>query len=743
MAPKAERVSRLDAAGSAHSRIARIAGWVIVLAAMAVYSTSWSGVFVGDDLEAIVKNGTLRRLWPIGPALVPPIAQGQTVGGRPALNLSLAINYAVSGLRVWSYHAVNLGIHVLAALILFGILRRTLRRRSAGESAASIVFAGTVSLWWAVHPLQTEAVTYIVQRAESMMGLCYLLTLYCFIRYAEEGQGAGPACGGSRRASFAAVWAALSVLACLTGMATKEVMASAPVMVLLYDRVFVSGSFREAWRRHRGVLVSLACTWILLGWLVTGTGGNRGGSMWAGAGATYWKYALTQFPAIVHYLRLVAWPHPLIFDYGAEWVERPARVIPAAVLVAALVAGTIGAWWRGCARDAAGGAALSFAFLGIWFFAILSPTSLVPGDRQTMSEHRMYLALIPVMILAAAGLQWAVERLGRRRAPVVRLRLFAASAVLLATGWGLRTVWRNRVYHSDLALWSDTAAYRPKNPYAHNNLGQALAIRGRVGEAMAQFKRALQLAPGLFAAHANLANTLVSMGKPAEAVPEYETAIRLHPGNPDWELDLGVALARAGRPAEAASHAEAALRLKPDFPEAENNLGNAWTQLGRLPAAIDRYGQALRLRPNYPEAEYGLGNALANSGRLSEGIAHYQEALRLRPDYPEASANLGLALASSGRLPEAIGELTEAVRLHPRDTEAHAYLGFALARSGRLVEAVDAYREALRLDPDAAAIHYQLGSALRALGRTAEAADEFAAADRPSSQSAGRPDRRP
>jgi len=146
--------------------------------------TIFSGPFVYLDIAAIVDNPTIRRLWPIWKTLQPPADGSLTVGGRPLLNLSLAINYAISGTAVWSYHAVNLLIHVLAGLALFGVARRTLARSiSAGEGFLAAFF---VALLWTVHPLQTESVTYIVQRAESLMGLCYLLTLYCFIRYVSS-----------------------------------------------------------------------------------------------------------------------------------------------------------------------------------------------------------------------------------------------------------------------------------------------------------------------------------------------------------------------------------------------------------------------------------------------------------------------------------------------------------------------------------------------------------------------------
>src|ERR1700690_3677086 len=319
-------------------------GWVAALgatlaaAAAAAYSGTFAVPMVFDDRDSILSNPTLRHLVS---AFFPPAES--TVGGRPLLNVTLALNHAVSGTEVWSYHATNLAIHVLAGLTLLGILRRALAPR--GERQALLV-AFSAALLWTLHPLQTESVTYIIQRAESLMGLLYLLTLYCFIRGAER-QGPGP-------------WFILSIGACLLGMATKEVMASAPLIVLLYDRTFIAGSFSEAWRRRRGVYAGLAATWLLLGFLILSAHG-RGGTAGLGSGVSWWSYALTQFPAIVHYLRLSLLPHPLVLDYGTALETRALRIVPGLLFVAALLAATVWALFR---RGALGARDLSLAWTG-------------------------------------------------------------------------------------------------------------------------------------------------------------------------------------------------------------------------------------------------------------------------------------------------------------------------------------------------------------------------------------------
>jgi tetratricopeptide (TPR) repeat protein len=678
-----------------------LAGAVIAVAGLAAYGNSLSGSFVFLDVSAILENPTIRHLWPLGPVLSPPSDGGLTVGGRPLVNLSLALNYALSGTNVWSYHATNLLIHILAGLTLFGVVRRTLgwsaltpMRLSGGGTTQRIgvnalhplISAFVIALLWTLHPLQTESVTYVVQRAESLMGLFYLLTLYCFIR------GASASSFGHASAAKEAgnnVWLVLSVVACLLGMATKEVMASAPVIVLLYDRTFLGGSFREAWRRRGRWHLALAATWVLLGWLVLGTGGNRGGTSGFGLGVSWWTYASTQFPAIVHYLRLAVWPRPLVFYYPVQWSQPLGWELACILFVAALVVGSVWAFFGG--EDAGlegesgriGGR--TFGFLGLWFFAILAPTSLVPGMSQTMAEHRMYLALAPAIMAAVLAAQ---RGFGSRS-----LCLFLA----LAAGFGVITARRNLNYRNDLVLWSDTVAKSPGNPYVQSNLGLALASAGRLPEAIDHFSQAVQLNPSYAEAQNNLGLALAGTGRLPEAVGHYQKALQLKPAYPEAHSNLGVALADLGRYDEAIRHFAAALQLKPGYADARNDLAVTLASVGRTAEAIDQYREVLKADPGRADTHYNLGNALVQISRTTEAISEYEVALRLNPNNPEAHANLGALLANANRLPEAVTQYQQALALTPNDPDVHYNLGLALRTMGQEQAAAAQFSEAARL----------------------------------------------
>lgn len=676
-----------------------LAGGVIGLAALLAYCSSLTAPFVFDDKATVLENSTIRHLANIREVLMPPTSGG--VSGRPLVNLSLAVNYALGGTAVWGYHAFNLAIHILAGLTLFGILRRTLvrapgrsllwgddskhgdpsdslsrespARRLLPDAATRLALA--IALLWTVHPLQTETVTCVVQRNELLMGLFYLLTLYCCIRGVGSPKPAG--------------WYALATTACLAGMASKEVMVSAPLMVLLYDRTFVAGSFRAAWQRRRALYLGLAGTWVLLGVLMIGSQ-RRGGTVGFGLGVSPWDYALTQCRAIVLYLKLAIWPHPLVLDYGTGLVKHAAEVLPQAALLVLLAAGTGISLWR---RPALG-------LAGAWFFAILAPSSsVVPLASQTMAEHRMYLPLAAVIGLAVL----AGHRLAGQRSLV--------GCLTLAVGLGWATVNRNAVYRSELSLWRDTVASYPDNARAHTNLGNTLLSQGQMPEAIAQYEAALRLQPYAPEAHINLSNALARIGRAAEAVEHGEAALRLEPDSADAHINLGNALVQLGRTAEAIEHYEAALRIQPAAADVRVNLGAALLKAERTDDAVRQYEAALRLEPAKAETQSALANALATKGDARAALQHYAEAVRLNPANVAAHFALGNLYVQSGRFLEAIAEYQETVRLDPAHFMACNNLGNALMIVGRVDEAIAAYTAALRLQPDNASVRENLEDA--------------------------------
>ena len=594
-------------------RVVRVAAAVLVLATVAAYHNSLGGPFFFDNVNSIYENPSIRQLWPIGQPLSPP--SGSSVSGRPILNLSLAVNYALSENDVGSYHVVNLAIHVMAVLLLFGIVRRTLLLESVGGrlGSAAPYLALAVAMLWAVHPLQTESVTYIIQRAESLMGLFYLLTLYCVIR-----------CSASRPV----LWSLAAVACCAMGMATKEVMATAPVIALLYDRTFLTGSFLGALRKRWGLYAGLFACWGLLAFLMAWAG-NRSGTVGFGAKGVvdWWSYAQAEWVAVLHYLRLSVWPDSLCLDYGPSTVRTLPEILSGAVVEGLLALATIWGLLRG----------RKWGFLGAWFLVILAPTSSVVPLRDPVFEHRMYLSLAAVASAAGLGgfLLWRKltqtnpwfrdwPAVARWAVPVIVL---AAVSVAL----GSLTIARNDDYRTSLAINRDTAYKNPTNARAQVNFGLALCGDSDVSLGIERMREAVRLAPQDGQVRSILGDWLCKEGQTAEAIEQLRQAVRIAPDNAFAHGNLGLALFRSGQLDQAVEELRESIRLDPREGKPHNSLGLALYRQGKFEASAAEFREAIRLSPQSAQACRNLAIVLDKLGRNGEAAEARNHADALKP----------------------------------------------------------------------------------------------------------------
>ena len=434
---------------------------LLVLAGLLAYCNSFTKAFVFDDIPWIPNNpdiGSFSRYmnW-----------------GRPVVRLSVQLNYQLGGLNPAGYHALNLAVHVLAGLTLYGLVRRVLLLpRFAGrydDAAPHLAFA--VALLWLVHPLQTQSVTYIIQRCESMMGLFYLFALYAWLRGAT---------GGGRW------WYAAAVGGFALSCGCKEVSATLPPVLVAFDRVFLAPSWRALvrarWAAYLGVLAVWAATFAPLFHVAAGGGGTAGGIGFGLTTATPWTYLLTQSEVILYYLRLSVWPTGQALDY-LDWpIARSLRdVWPAFAAVSAAAAASVALLYY---RPAAG-------FVAFWFFALLAPTSSVMPIIDPVYEHRMYLSLAAVVIglvFAGHALLAATRLSAPRRAAVGLTAVGAAACVLTAL-----TFARNEDYRTQLRLTRENVAVRPNNARLWNTLVAMYLNAGAVDDADGALRRAEEL----------------------------------------------------------------------------------------------------------------------------------------------------------------------------------------------------------------------------------------------------------
>lgn len=621
-----------------------LAGVLLLAAGCLAYSNSFGVPFIFDDEPSLLRNETIRHLWS---AWFPPNGEGLTVSGRPVLNFSFALNFAVSETGVWSYHVVNLLIHCAAGLVLCDLVRRTLGlpRVVALHGAGRETVAFAAAALWLLHPLQTESVTYVVQRAESLVAFFYLSTLWCFVRTVEPGAPT--------------LWRIGAVAACLLGMATKEVMATAPLLVALYDRMFVGDSWRQVIRERGKLHGAFAATWLLLLGLVLSNAG-RGGTAGFNTPVSPVDYALTQFGALAHYLRLVVWPAPLVLDYGRELVTHWPAVVWPALFIATLA----GASLRACRRGHAAG------YCGVFFFAVLAPSSsIVPIATQTMAEHRMYLPLAAIAVLAAAT--------GRRLFPRGGITLLLAVAVL----FGCVTWRRNTDYASRVTLYEGIIRERPKNARAMALLGDYYLRDGRAEDAGRMLERSLALEPGVPEVLNNLGLVQLELGRSALAVENFRQARALRPADPAFAGNLGHALLEAGHPDAGLAELEAAVQLAPGQRSHEFNLASALAQTGRLEAAANRFAALAAAQPQDAEIQARYGRVLLGLERKADALAHLETAVKLDPGNADRHDEFGLALARSGRMREALAQFEAALALDP----GHAGAAQNAARARQLL----------------------------------------------------------
>ena len=586
---------------------------LIVAAVLLAYCNTFAAPFHFDDLYRIVKNPPVHTLWP------PTVAMSKS--NRPFAEYTFAINYAIHGDAVWGYHALNLFIHITASLCLYGIVRRTLALLPSRQGESGELLALAIALIWAVHPLQTQAVTYIYQRVESLMALAYLATLYCFIRARESED--------PRR------WYLGSVAACAYGMGCKEVMVTAPLIVLWYDRAFIAGSWRELFWKRRGYYAGLLATWGVLAWAMLHYAVSYTcGDQISVEGLTPWTYCLSQAGVIVHYLRLCFWPQGQCFDYGWPVVTTIYEVLPQALLIVSLL-GTV--LW--CLFRYPQG-----SFIGGWFFLILAPTSSILPIIDLAVEHRMYLPLAAVTATAVLVFATVCARLFQQER--VRTRVVVISTLSAAFFLAVATCQRNRVYRSTHRLWIDVVAKRPDNARGYYNLSVVFQSDGQFAQALEYCQKAIELDPHYLPAYNNAGAAAEKLGKTSQAMQYYSRVLEMSPEHAQAHFNVGQLL-RHTSSEQAMKHFRLALRAKPDWSEAHNNLGAVLARRDPL-LAEEHYRLALKYDPRNAEAHNNQANLLVRRGQLVDAIVHYRRALKIKPDFEMARRNLDIIQELTG-----------------------------------------------------------------------------------------------
>jgi Flp pilus assembly protein TadD len=608
-------------------------GWLGVFALLALlvvaYIPALRGGFIWDDDQYVTGNQTLRSLVGLWRIWFDPSATPQYY---PLVHTTFWLEYHIWGLHAFGYHAVNLGLHAVAALLLYRLLTRL---ELPGAWLAAAIFA--------LHPVELESVAWITERKNVLSAVFYLSASLAFLRFASVESVAEP----ERRRWNCYFWALALFVAALFSKSVTCSLPAAMLLVIWWKR----GRLRwhDIWPLTPFFLLG-AASGLATAWLEKHHVKAEGAD-WS---LNLMERVLIAGRALWFYAAKLLWPAHLTFSYprwnidvGVWWQW----LFPAAAL------GVVTVLWAMRNRIGRGPLAAVLFFIGTVGPA-LGFVNIYPMRYTFVADHYQYLAGIGLIVLCCVGLI-------RLPGMVVCLLL----ATLAAVTWQ-----QGHIYRNIETLWLDTLAKNPESWLAHDNFGQTLLEKKQFKEAEGHFREALRLNQRDAVAWFDSGCALLGEKKIDEAIQSFQEAVGVRPQYERAQYYLGLALARRGRVDEAINAYEKTLGINPGDSAVLSNLASALMAKGRFGDAATRLRAAVGLHPEVAALHSNLALALTYGGQLDEAIGEYQETLKLKPDSAEAHKDLGAALAAKGRVNEAVEQFTEALRLHPNDPEAEQQL---------------------------------------------------------------------
>jgi protein O-mannosyl-transferase len=637
------------------------------------------------------------------------------IPARPLFMLTLYANYVWKGMDPYAFRVVNAAISAAAGLaiaILAFVIFRIPHLNIPGTTFHKGLVSFFLGLLFVVHPLQTFAVLYIIQREAIMACFFYFSALAAYL-------AARCARGGTAWGLFA-----LCGILFFAGMLSKENLITFPMILLLAEATLLRAGFRQI--LYRGAIfgaVTLAALAVCQLFTYNLHGAqtlhaqailDRLRQYYQEAGLNPVVVALTQCRVFFRYLAMVLAPFAVQMSLVQAMTVSTSLVNP--TVTPAAVAGMIAWIGLGCALVRR---APLVAFGLLFSVGVLLPESLLI-PQFLFFGYRPLLPMAGILLIIGQVALTAMARLeapdARRWVPTAAATAFLAVALCLAVvtanqaaTWHPLHVWTQA--YDDLPAEKEHIE-KKMYPDILTNFGAELVNTGHHGEAIPMLRLAVALAPHSVSAHNNLGNALLGMRMPAEAIEVYRKAIQIKPDSPELHNNLGAALLATNRPGEARDHFAAAVELHPGFAKAQSNLGIVELQLGHVAEAIEHLGRAIAMNPRLALAESRLGRAWELSGDSARAAVHYENALRLSPHLAEAHFGLARALTRLKETPRAVEHYRRGLALNPQDYSAHNDLGKLFLSLSNFSDAEAHFRKALELRPDSAEAKTNLEIAL-------------------------------
>lgn len=578
----------------------------LTVVACCIYVPTLHYEMIFDDFLSIVENESIHKLTPL---FGPPGGHGPLnpqlrtpVSARPFVSLTLAINYHFSQADPMGYRLTHLVLHILTALILWSVLATTLGQPCFAERFVKYrhPLAVAATMLWMVHPAHNDTVVYLTQRTELLMGFFYILTVFLAIRFW--------ACVSAAKPWYVRITWCLGVfIASACGMLSKEMMASVPAMVLVYEWTFVGGSVITILKRSWILHLALTLSWIPLA-AVYALGYNTplGGFNNTISAGDWW---LTQSNSFFVYWRLLFKPWPLLLHYHVPTLTSFAEAWAGVLGMVAYAIATLYLLYR---RTAIG-------FSLLWFFAALSPTLIVPLPHEEISERRLYVPLLAML-------------------PYLSIATFT-----------LIQNWYNRKPHNDSAISSDELKFKLQflghTPTAIAIVALvivSIATVPRLSKRSIIWQEVLRLQPHNTFAIASQGCVEFNRGDTEAGIEKMQFAFDTDPGYHFFRFSLFNALKTTGKYDQLLDCCKRVCEYKPRDSTSVYNLAIAYEKNGLVDDAIREYQKSIELDPTNWETHSAVGTLLAEQNRIAEAIKHFEKATELKPDFINCMNLMGL-----------------------------------------------------------------------------------------------------